>query len=472
VNPNVRLERPLGQGAMGVVWVADHVALGTKVAVKVLSPAAFGQADALARFIHEARRAAAIDSPHVVKVFDLGQTQGGEPFIVMELLTGIDLERRLETSGPLDLRSTAEILTQVCRALERAHALGVVHRDIKPANVFLCGGHAAPFVKLLDFGVSKMRGPEPSLTATGAAVGTPYFMSPEQFMGASSVDHRSDLWSLGVLAYACLTGAMPFVGPSVPAISVAAHAGRFEPASRKSPGLPPAVDAWFARAFRVDPAERFQSARELAESFDRAARGGAIDPYAATRAAPESPWQMNDAATTNAVQNVSLPSAPARSRAVTGWVVGLGALVLLAAGLGAATYVLGARAVTEQVPNDDGEEAEELEEPRSAKSSAPQMLRAEPSDPTQPPAPPPVPPPTSPPAATAPKTTPTPEATALPSTTTSAPTPSRWRKRGIRCPLTASKACKRCCPNPRDTLGPAPACECLFDAEAWDRGER
>ncbi len=475
LSQNIRVERELGRGAMGVVWVADQLALGTKVAVKVLAPAAFGQADARARFTHEAQRAAAIDSPHVVKVFDFGFTPVGDPFIVMELLRGVDLERRLASNGPLDLRSTAAIITQLCRALDRAHALGLVHRDIKPANVFLLDGHGEPFVKLLDFGVSKAQSGGHDLTATGAAIGTPYFMSPEQFMGAPDIDHRSDLWSVAVLAYACLTRMMPFVGPSVPAISVAAHAGQFQPPSRLSPHLPPAIDAWFARAFRVDRRERFQSARELADSFEQASRARAdVDPYAATRTADQQAAGASYApphANTTAPSVLGPTHAPTArgARSITPWVVGGLAITLLASGVGAVSYALGGRTAAERTSEEHEEES-----PRKKKKKL-----SEPEDSAQPaaPGPPPAPDPTP---ERAPEPRPQEEKPKPSAPPPSSPTASakpalpatHWRKRGIRCALTASKTCIPCCPIKGDILGPAPDCECLFDGDAWDKGKR
>jgi eukaryotic-like serine/threonine-protein kinase len=267
VGTNVRLERELGSGAMGTVWVGRHLALGSEVAVKVLRDATHGDTEARARFAQEARGVAGLDSPHVVKIFDYGVTPEGEPFIVMELLRGMDLRARVEQHGPLDLASAASVLRQLCRALASAHERGIVHRDIKPANVFLLQGGEETFVKLLDFGVAKQLQSDMSMTGTSALMGTPYYMSPEQFVSPRDVDYRSDLWSVAVVAYACLTARLPFLGETVAAISMAAHQGAYTPPSRVVAGLPPTLDAWFARALHPQREHRFQSARELADSF-------------------------------------------------------------------------------------------------------------------------------------------------------------------------------------------------------------
>lgn len=262
------LERELGRGGMGVVWLALHRTLGVHVAVKVLEVAPAVSQEARARFLREARASARVDSVHVVRVSDMGQAPEGEPFLVMEYLRGHDLKDQLQNHGPLSLAQTAIVLDQVCDALDRAHALGIVHRDLKPANIFLVAGSRL-FVKVLDFGVAKLDG-DMSLTATDALMGTPYYMSPEQFVSPRSVDHRSDLWSLAVVAYACVTGRLPFQGDAVGAIALAVHSSDFRLPSTLIPSLPGAIDAWFQRALSPDRERRFQSARELSAMFSAA----------------------------------------------------------------------------------------------------------------------------------------------------------------------------------------------------------
>ena len=203
VTPSVKLVRPLGEGGMGAVWVAEHLSLRTQVVVKFIASGLQDNKEATERFSREAAAAAQVKSPHVVQTFDHGFTADGIPYIVMELLEGRDLGAFLDTERccPPDL--VVEIIAQLSRALDRAHERGIVHRDIKPGNIFLCDdGRNEVFVKLLDFGIAK--GVDvPKIdngTKTGAMIGSPFYMSPEQILGSRNVDHRSDLWSVGSVA--------------------------------------------------------------------------------------------------------------------------------------------------------------------------------------------------------------------------------------------------------------------------------
>ncbi|WP_437662363.1 serine/threonine-protein kinase [Sorangium sp. So ce1182] len=274
VTDTLRLSRPLGQGAMGSVWVADHLTLRTQVAVKFISPAHAQNGDVVERFRREATAAAQIKSPHVAQVFDHGVTSDGAPYIVMELLEGEDLKRHMQRLGALPPVEVARIVSQVAKALGRAHQLGIVHRDIKPDNLFLIDLDGEPFVKVLDFGVAKhiIEG-ELGMTSTGSVLGTPLYMSPEQFMSSKHVDQRADLWGLGVVAYHAMTGQLPFQAESFGALSVALHNGVFAPPSQVRPGLSRAIDAWMHRALQTNPEARFRSAKEMAEALDVAVFG-------------------------------------------------------------------------------------------------------------------------------------------------------------------------------------------------------
>jgi eukaryotic-like serine/threonine-protein kinase len=271
VSENVRLVRQIGEGGMGSVWLADHLGLDAQVAVKFMSPALAYHPAAVARFIREARAAAHIRHPHVVQIFDSGaqsEAAGGLPYMVMEYLEGEDLEMRL-ARGRLSLEEAAMIVLQTSRALEKAHGQGVVHRDIKPENIFLCDDNGDdPFVKVLDFGIAKTDGDESSnVTKTGAMLGTPSYMSPEQMLSAKAVDYRCDLWALAVVAYYAVTGKLPFGGETYGAICLAVNRGRFRLPSRLRRSIPESMDAWFQRALARDPKYRFGSARELGEAF-------------------------------------------------------------------------------------------------------------------------------------------------------------------------------------------------------------
>ena len=271
ITPYLKLVRPIGEGGMGRLWLAEHRTLEIDVAVKLLNPELAQDGQWLARFRQEARAVAKIDSVHVVRVFDCGTTLSREPFIVMELLRGEDLLRRIERTNGLPLDEIVHIVSQTCKALSRAHALGIVHRDLKPENIFLTAEGAELFVKLLDFGIAKNQRPKrPNITDVNLVFGTPLYMSPEQTLSAGSVDHRADLWALAVVTFQMLTGACPFVGPTPAAVGMKIQAGEFGLPSELRPGLPRAVDTWFKKALNRDIEARFTSADELLSEFRHA----------------------------------------------------------------------------------------------------------------------------------------------------------------------------------------------------------
>jgi eukaryotic-like serine/threonine-protein kinase len=263
---NLRLERVVGEGALGVVWLATNTLLGAQVAVKVLKP---DPAVTIAGgALREASIVARISNPHIVQVHDVGATEDGQNFIVMEYLEGEDLAQRLERQKQLPPALVAHIIQQAAQGLAVAHAKGVVHRDIKPSNLFLIEGEAGPWVKLLDFGIAKTRLADlETITTHDATIGTPAYMSPEQILSARDVDLSTDLWSLAVVTYVGLTGTLPFKGATTGARWLAISNRRFERASVIAPELGPQIDAWFSRAFQLDPRERYGSARELAEAL-------------------------------------------------------------------------------------------------------------------------------------------------------------------------------------------------------------
>ena len=258
-----RLERFLGEGGMGAVWAARHVVTGKTVALKVLKG---GSEEHRRRFVQEARVAAAIRHPNVVDVHDVLALPDGRPVLVMDLLEGEPLSEAIERRGRYSLEELGPIMLQVLAGIGAAHAAGVVHRDLKPENVFLCGDT----VKVLDFGIAK-RASELAMTSTGISVGTPYFMSPEQFFTPSKADHRTDLWALAVVAYVCLSGALPFVGETPSAIGLAAMQQTFTPITKLRPELGPNWDAFFAQALHPEPARRHASAHALAEALRQVA---------------------------------------------------------------------------------------------------------------------------------------------------------------------------------------------------------
>jgi serine/threonine protein kinase len=266
-----RLTELLGRGGMGSVWAGIHTTLGTRVAVKFIDAEHVESAEARHRFENEARAAAALRSKHVVEVYDHGVMDDGRPFIVMEFLDGEPLDRRLDRLGRLGAKDVARIVGMVCRALSKAHAVGIVHRDLKPENVFLVWDDedGADVAKVVDFGIAKFTEPSgpTSATRTGSVLGTPYYMSPEQARGLRSVDYRSDLWSVGVIAFRCITGRLPFEGEAVGDVLVKLCTAPIPVPSELVPDLPPGFDAWLLRALGREPETRFQSATELARSL-------------------------------------------------------------------------------------------------------------------------------------------------------------------------------------------------------------
>jgi len=260
-----RLNRMIGRGGMGSVWHATHIGLDTECAVKFIEGEFAALPEAHQRFEREAKAAAQLRSPHVVQIMDNGVWEG-RPYIAMELLDGEDLRKRLAT-GKMAPTEVSSILTQVCRALAKAHALGIVHRDIKPDNIFLVRDDDREIAKVLDFGIAKRSDTlDGSNTRTGAMLGTPYYMSPEQAQGVKSVDHRSDLWSLAVIAYQAIVGQLPFQSEALGDLLVKIIV---QPAPTPSmvAQVPPGFDAWWAKAIQRDPAQRFQSAKDFAESL-------------------------------------------------------------------------------------------------------------------------------------------------------------------------------------------------------------
>jgi serine/threonine-protein kinase len=268
----------IGRGGMGSVWEGRHTSLGTRVAIKFIDPEYADSKEAQTRFVTEARAAATLHSKHAIQIFDHGVTGDGRPYMVMELLTGEPLDKRIDRLGSISLQETARILGQVCRALQRAHAAGIIHRDLKPENIFLVHtpDEDEEVAKVLDFGIAKIKAApgEKGLTTstkTGAVLGTPYYMAPEQARGLRTIDTRADLWSLGVIAYKCVTGVLPFEGESVGDLLVKICTSAPPVPSKTVPGLPAAFDGWFARALEREPDRRFQSAAELAEALALAA---------------------------------------------------------------------------------------------------------------------------------------------------------------------------------------------------------
>ncbi len=263
-----RLVAKLTEGGMGMVWRAEHVELGSPAAVKLLDPTIADSAEALARFKREAQSAASLRCTNIVQIFDFGVDES-MPYIAMELLRGKSLADKLRAERQLSPVDTAAVLSQVARAAAWAHSQGIVHRDLKPGNIFLSEDADDIVVKLLDFGIAKpvhMDLSETPVTLTGAIMGTPQYMSPEQASGKKLVDHRTDIWSFGIIAFECIIGRHAFHADTLGGLVLAICT---EPLPKPSDfaQVPPGFDEWFAQAAHRDMDKRFPTITEAADTL-------------------------------------------------------------------------------------------------------------------------------------------------------------------------------------------------------------
>ncbi len=264
-----RLEQILGVGGMGAVVEATHLMLDQKVAIKFLLRTALKDEASVARFEREAKASVKLRSEHVVRVMDVGKTDDGIPYMVMELLEGKDLAAVISERGPLPVQEATDYFLQICDAVYEAHQAGIVHRDLKPENVFVTRKSTGePLLKVLDFGISKMAGEaQLSLTNTTQVMGSPYYMSPEQLRSARSVDHRADIWSLGAIFYEMLTGNVPFEAESMIEL-VTRVVEEFPP---PIPGIrgdvPPEVLATVDGCLKKRKEERFESVKDVVRAL-------------------------------------------------------------------------------------------------------------------------------------------------------------------------------------------------------------
>jgi eukaryotic-like serine/threonine-protein kinase len=268
----------LGEGGMGAVYDAMQIRLNKRVAIKVMARDLASNTEALNRFHREAMITSGLGHPHIVQVFDFSTTPHGQPFLAMEFLDGEDLDRRIARVGHLTPEQTVHIVKQVASALAATHAQQIVHRDLKPANIYLLKvAGEDDFVKVLDFGISKIRASSTKITKAAALIGTPDYMSPEQAMGESDdVDDRTDQWALACIAWECLSGRAPFTADSVPSML-------FQVVHRDPPslaaavsGLPEGVEVVLRRALSKNKAERFPTVVEFAQALETAIASKAV----------------------------------------------------------------------------------------------------------------------------------------------------------------------------------------------------
>ena len=271
-----RLMRMLGRGGMGRIFEADHLLLDSKVALKFMHPHLARDRAQVSRFQREARAAATLKSEYVARIIDVDQLASGELYIVMEYLEGASLETMATEGRGLPVHDALTYIVQACDALAEAHARSIIHRDVKPANLFLTRGKSGePIIKVLDFGLAKSLASSEgfsvsttSSTVAGQALGTPYYMSPEQVTGADVIDGRSDIWAIGATLYELLTGTLAFPGSNAAIVFNHILEGRPTPLRMLRPDVTESVAAIVDGCLRLDMKARFQTVRDLVKALE------------------------------------------------------------------------------------------------------------------------------------------------------------------------------------------------------------
>lgn len=278
VAAKLRVVRLLGAGGMGAVYEVEHVFTKHRRALKMLHAEMAQTPSVVTRFLREASAAGRIGNAHVVETFDAGQLDTGEPYLVMEMLDGRALADVLEERGRLEIADTVQLMVQACEGVGAAHAAGIIHRDLKPDNLFLTGPKQ-DFVKILDFGISKF---DPQVTGDhgvtreGTALGTPYYMPPEQVRGDRNIDAQADVYALGVVIYECLTGAKPFDAETFAELCILIHEGRFKPLRELRPDASPQLEDVVHTAMSSDRTLRYASMPELKGALIAARDGSSV----------------------------------------------------------------------------------------------------------------------------------------------------------------------------------------------------
>jgi tRNA A-37 threonylcarbamoyl transferase component Bud32 len=336
-----RVIRKLGEGGMGVVYLAEHVFIEKKVALKILSEDFARKAELVARFMQEAKAASKIGHEHIVDITDFGETVSGSVFFAMEFLDGMDLAGHIRSGGAMPVDRARHILNQICRALGAAHSKGIIHRDLKPENIYLITREGrGDFVKVLDFGIAKMSALDESgsrLTRTGMIFGTPEYMSPEQARG-DKPDHRVDIYATGCILYEMLTGDVPFHAETFMGVLTKHMFEAPVPPSQRNPTahIPPDVEAVVMKALAKDREQRFQSMQELALALEQCGGGG----YDLGQAWVGEPSGMDSAAPfrlaggSQVVPAVAASTQPPVARSRSGIVVAVLAALVVAIGVG------------------------------------------------------------------------------------------------------------------------------------------
>jgi serine/threonine-protein kinase len=290
------VEKIIGAGGHGIVAAARHQKLDEQVAIKFLLAGALHSQDMLERFQREARAAVKLKTEHVARVLDIGVLENGAPFMIMEYLEGVDLAAYLREHGPLPVSAAVDYVLQACVALAEAHSLGIVHRDVKPANLFLARRRdGKEVIKVLDFGISKSLATSTGrLTTTNAVIGSPCYMSPEQMSSPNRVDHRADIWSLGITLYELLSGDPPFSGSNLPQICLRIMKDPVRSLSELGTGAPVELEPILLRCLEKDPDRRYGSVADLASAlapFSGSSAGDAVQQVARLSSLPARPLE-------------------------------------------------------------------------------------------------------------------------------------------------------------------------------------
>jgi serine/threonine protein kinase len=274
-----KIVRVIGEGGMGAVYEGENVRIRRRVAIKVLHAGIASNTEMVQRFEREAQVAGTVGNDHILEILDLGALEGGERYMVMEYLDGETMTDRIKVRVRLTAREAVQLLRQVLRGLAAAHGAGIVHRDLKPDNIFILREKAGikDYVKIIDFGISKFseqNGTSSRMTRTGALMGTPHYMAPEQATGSTEIDRRTDIYAVGIIMYEAVTGRVPFQAETFNQLLFEIALAKITPARQIVPELDPAVDSIIMKASARDPAQRFQTCDEFSAALDAWERTG------------------------------------------------------------------------------------------------------------------------------------------------------------------------------------------------------